>query len=106
MPLLVRPPAPPSVPFRVKSAPAATSMPLFAELSVTVRLLLNVDVACSTPLPMVRPAEAPPRLLSAETASVPALIIIVPVKPLLSPESVSLPAPFWLRTPVPLSLPP
>src|SRR5262249_60605545 len=100
------PPLPPTVPERDKVLARATPMPLLAELSVTVRVLAKVDVACSVPLPMVRPAEEKPRLLSAETARVPALIVIVPVKPLLSPLRVSVPAPFWMSAPVPLRTPP
>ena len=81
----VRLPLPPIAPESVALLPSVSKVPP-PVLSVIVRALVNPDKNCSVPPPNVSPPEAAPRLASAETASVPWLIVhgvtavVVPVK--------------------------
>src|SRR5262249_28400214 len=77
VPILVSPPVPEIVPASVALLPLVSNVPPPA-LSVTARLVVKPDRNCKAPPPKARPPELLPRLLSAETATVPALIVVPP----------------------------
>ena len=69
-------------------------------LSVTARFEVKPDRNCKVPPPNERVPELLPRLLSADTASVPALIV-VPPEYVFAPDSVRVAAPALVMDPVP-----
>ena len=102
-PILVSPPMPESVPPSVELLPLVSKVPP-PKLSVTARFEVKPARYCKVPPPSVRVPEPLPRLLSADTASVPPLIV-VPPKYVLAPDSVSVPAPILVRPPMPNIVP-
>src|SRR5262245_47244361 len=86
-------------PASVALLPLVSNVPPPA-LSVTARLVVKPDRNCKAPPPKARPPELLPRLLSAETATVPALIV-VPPEYVLVPDRVIVPLPILVRPPAP-----
>jgi hypothetical protein len=76
-PILVSPPVPLMVPASVALLPLVSNVPP-PLLSATVRLMVKPERNCKAPPPKARPPALPPRLLSADTASVPVLIVVPP----------------------------
>src|SRR5262245_7891751 len=103
LPILVSPPVPAIVPASVALLPLVSNVPP-PELSVTARLVVKPERNCKAPPPKARPPALLPRLLSAETATVPALIV-VPPEHVLVPDSVIVPVPILAGPPVPESVP-
>ena len=98
-PVLVSPPLPPMVPASVASLPLVSKVPPPA-LRVMARLMVKPARNCNVPPSKLSPPAALPRLLSAATASVPALIA-VPPEYVFAPDSVRVAAPVLLMDPVP-----
>src|SRR5262249_5396258 len=96
---LWRPPTPPIVPPSVSLLPLVSTVPPPA-LSVVPRFEVNPERNCSVPPLKASPPEAAPKLASVVTASVPALIAVPPVY-VLTPLSVSVPAPLLVTPPMP-----
>jgi hypothetical protein len=78
VPLLASEPVPLITPPNVDVV-AALVLNVPPPVSVTPRFEVKVAVDCSVPPPKVRPLDVSPRLLSELTASVPPLIVVVPV---------------------------
>ena len=78
MPTLVRPPGPLMLPVSNGPLPFVSKVPPPA-LSVMARLLKKLPLNCSVPPLKLMPPLALPRLLSADTASVPALMMVPPL---------------------------
>ncbi len=76
-PVLVSPPMPESVPPSVALLPLVSKLPP-PDFSVTARFEAKPARYCKVPPPKTRSPVPAPRLLSAATASVPALIVVPP----------------------------
>jgi hypothetical protein len=81
--------APPSV----ASLPLVSTVPPPA-LSVTARFEVKPDRNCKVPPPKMRPPALLPRLLSADTASVPAVMVVGPLY-VFAALSTKVPAPIF-----------
>src|SRR6516165_1488276 len=99
MPIFVRLPVPEIVPPSVELLPLVSTVPPPA-LSVTARLVVKPDRNCKAPAPKLRVPELLPRLLSADTASVPALMA-QDVTAEVVPVSVQVLAPVFWKLPKP-----
>ncbi|MCY1271201.1 hypothetical protein D9M70_197550 [compost metagenome] len=104
LPVLVRPPAPPIAPLRLRARPESTETR--PALAPSVMALSTVPALVTDSVPSFSCTVPLPRLASPAIATVPPLNTCNPQPcPLLVPESVKVPPPSSARVPEPVTVP-